>query len=924
MNAEHGRARAFVLRALALAVLASPVLAAPMAAPPAEYRPPASARKMALDSELVLPRTAPARKIALPEPTSEERARAEAIRAKPSAGQPARKRGRLLIGFARTLPGSDATIALADLPWQPTAAGTQAARIEITSPGAAGLRIGLALAGAPASLVVRFQGNAGGGFAFGPFGVAEITEQPLYWSPALQGGTGTIEFELPAGVSPGGATVTLSKISHLAASGKELRPFDELVGTSDPCEVDVVCASPQVQQQLLSATKAVARMIVTFDGFTFLCTGTLLNDTQSTFTPYFITADHCLEDPEDPASAKGTAAAAAATINTYWFFEATTCGSLAQPNFIVQAGGAKLLARSVDFDWALVRLKTAPPVGTTFAAWNGAGPLAAGTPFDAIHHPHADLKKLSLGNVTGYQPFPEPAFTDTSTYIQVVFTSGVTEHGSSGSGLFTLSAGGSYFELRGVLSGGASSCDAPQDPDYYGRFDTAYPEIAEYLAPNAANPVKLVPVVEYYNGVQDDYFLTTDPFEIAGRDNGSPPGWGRTGYRFLAYSDPAVAPAGALPVCRLHAPQAGGDPRFYSASAQECASMLANPALHFIAETNAAFYLFLPDAGGACPSGTRPIYRFLNQSQPSHRRYTVEVQLRDSLLADRGWTQEGTGVPPGKVAMCTPVDGAALSSQGGPSYQGLWWNAPAGSESGWGINFNHQGDTIFATWFTYDVDGSALWFVVAATKTGAQTYSGTLYRATGPPFSSAPFEPSLVVGTPVGTASFVFGDANNAVFSYTINGVAQSKNVTRQVFAAPVPSCVWGAQPNLAFATNYQDLWWADPPASESGWGVNFTHQGNTIFATWFTYGADGKPAWFVVSAAQTQPNVYSGNLYTGTGPPYNGAFAATKVAPIPVGSATITFADGNHATFAYTVSGLSQSKAITREVFAPPGTVCQ
>ena len=40
-----------------------------------------------------------------------------------------------------------------------------------------------------------------------------------------------------------------------------------------------------------------------------------------------------------------------------------------------------------------------------------------------------------------------------------------------------------------------------------------------------------------------------------------------------------------------------------------------------------------------------------------------------------------------------------------PNYQGLWYNAPAESESGWGINLAHQGDVIFATWFTYDAAG---------------------------------------------------------------------------------------------------------------------------------------------------------------------------------------------------------------------------
>src|SRR6185436_903486 len=44
---------------------------------------------------------------------------------------------------------------------------------------------------------------------------------------------------------------------------------------------------------------------------------------------------------------------------------------------------------------------------------------------------------------------------------------------------------------------------------------------------------------------------------------------------------------------------------------------------------------------------------------------------------------------------------------------------------------------------------------------------------------------------------------------------------------------------------NYQGLFYKFPAESEAGWGINFTHQGNVIFATWFTYDAAGKPLWF-------------------------------------------------------------------------------
>ena len=96
------------------------------------------------------------------------------------------------------------------------------------------------------------------------------------------------------------------------------------------------------------------------------------------------------------------------------------------------------------------------------------------------------------------------------------------------------------------------------------------------------------------------------------------------------------------------------------------------------------------------------------------------------------------------------------------------------------------------------------------------------------------------------------------------------------------------------------------------------------IFAAWFTYGLDGKPLWLVVRAEKTAPNAYLGKLFTARGPPFNVMpFDPARVIATEVGTAGFTFTDGNHATFAYTVNGMAQAKPITREVFVPPGTVC-
>jgi hypothetical protein len=39
--------------------------------------------------------------------------------------------------------------------------------------------------------------------------------------------------------------------------------------------------------------------------------------------------------------------------------------------------------------------------------------------------------------------------------------------------------------------------------------------------------------------------------------------------------------------------------------------------------------------------------------------------------------------------------------------------------------------------------------------------------------------------------------------------------------------------------------------------------------------------------------------------------------------TASFTFTDGNSGRFSYTVNGVTQTKAITRQVFNLPGTIC-
>jgi hypothetical protein len=259
------------------------------------------------------------------------------------------------------------------------------------------------------------------------------------------------------------------------------------------------------------------------------------------------------------------------------------------------------------------------------------------------------------------------------------------------------------------------------------------------------------------------------------------------------------------------------------------------------------------------------------------------------------------------------------------SHQGIWWASPAGSESGWGINFTHQGDVIFATWFTYDTQGRPLWLVATMhQQAGTATFSGDLMQTTGPAFSATPFDPAKITKSKVGTMSVTFQDPASATLTYSIGLIAQTKAITPQAFRS-LPSCQLSSVAILASATNYQGLWWAAPAGSESGWGINFAHQEDVIFATWFTYGDDGEPLWIVATLARQPDGSFAGDLVRTSGPAFNSVpFNPALVQKAKAGTAALRFTSGNSGTFTYSVSGVTQTKNITPQVFRDQVTACE
>jgi hypothetical protein len=161
----------------------------------------------------------------------------------------------------------------------------------------------------------------------------------------------------------------------------------------------------------------------------------------------------------------------------------------------------------------------------------------------------------------------------------------------------------------------------------------------------------------------------------------------------------------------------------------------------------------------------------------------------------------------------------------------------------------------------------------------------------------------------------------SAVLVYTISGQTSVKPLQRIQFASPQTLCLYSTGARKG-DTNYQDLWW-NP--SESGWGINLTHQGNTIFATRFTYVDEGRPVWLYLVAERVSASQFTGRFAATSGVPFSQInHAPALINTVDIGSGSLTFQDGEHARFDYNVLGVSGSTAIQRQVFATPVTHCE
>jgi len=122
----------------------------------------------------------------------------------------------------------------------------------------------------------------------------------------------------------------------------------------------------------------------------------------------------------------------------------------------------------------------------------------------------------------------------------------------------------------------------------------------------------------------------------------------------------------------------------------------------------------------------------------------------------------------------------ALATTTVTDYEDIWYNAPAESQSGWGVNIAQQGEVIFATLFVYGSDNTPRWYVSTLQGAGDNvTFRGDLLMVGTGTFFGAPWTGIGNVQN-VGTMSFVFASATTGTMTYTVNGTTVTKSIVRQ------------------------------------------------------------------------------------------------------------------------------------------------
>ncbi|MEM7582592.1 MAG: serine protease [Acidobacteriota bacterium] len=334
------------------------------------------------------------------------------------------------------------------------------------SPGATGVRLHLTDLALPKGAELYVFGRHG--HAFGPY--TGIHKE--LWTNTVAGDEVVLQLHRPAIVEKAlGNLFTVKQISHLGDRYEFGYSFEKaFCAWNDSCIINAECAS--IPSAVQPVQEAVAYLVFSLPGGSFICSGGLLNDTSSSGTPYFLTANHCFSTQS---------AASSLEAHFQWTVGCgASCGSQYNPpGSVPRVLGANLLATSATTDFTFLELNSAAPAGSTFLGWTTSNVAnSSGTQLYRVSHPSGSPQAYSeqsvntTSGVCGSLPRGNFIYSDA--------TLADSEGGSSGSPVVNGSG-----QVVGQLFGACgatpeTTCDN-DDRTVDGAFAVTYSSISQWL-----------------------------------------------------------------------------------------------------------------------------------------------------------------------------------------------------------------------------------------------------------------------------------------------------------------------------------------------------------------------------------------------------------------------------------------------------------
>ncbi len=244
---------------------------------------------------------------------------------------------------------------------------------------------------------------------------------------------------------------------------------------SGSCMVNINCSEGDDWQH---QKRGVARTVTQIGTGGYLCSGTMVNNTDGNLDALYLTAHHCFKDDMNQGTAIFN------TMIFYFNWEQPGCTrTTIEPTDIKTWTGAQLLVDldiSGGSDGVLLRLINGNSIpGDYNIFYNGWDRRNTPVPQSGvgIHHPKGDVKKISTYSAPATSASWNSRLSDNSliygatnahwnvTFVATANGYAVTEKGSSGSPLFNQDK-----RVVGTLSGGNSSCTAPTGLNLYGKL----------------------------------------------------------------------------------------------------------------------------------------------------------------------------------------------------------------------------------------------------------------------------------------------------------------------------------------------------------------------------------------------------------------------------------------------------------------------